>query len=229
MKPNDPPQPPIHVPMVNAPPKPRSILDVAKAHRANPPAPSMPQSAQKPISRPPQAVKTMKGTRNGPAPIGYELVEAKCGHAAPLALFPDAKDKYRKERRLKVQNKPCDACIAEAALAAMKTAKAARKAKREAAGREPWRNEAAGYLGRLPDGARFDVQYSDELKQWTGVLTIPGAEPIRGAASGVYRLLAVLDRQWRGVPFDTPTDPNAVPGANLGVQPAVPVAPKVTP
>jgi len=187
--------------------KPRSILDAAREHKAGlTAAPSQP--AQRPIGRPPQALGLgLKGTKNGPPPIAYEVVKASCGHGAPLPLFADNVDKYRAARRAKAQNRPCPACFEEATLRARREAKARKKATKNAgkAGK-PWRAEAAGNLTRLPDGAEYVAKYDHGTKQWTGVLTVPGAEPVTATASGLFRLLAVLDRLHRGMPLDGLTD-----------------------
>jgi hypothetical protein len=50
--------------------------------------------------------------------------------------------------------------------------------------------------GRLPDGARFAVVYHASAERWRGTLTI-GSTVLEGEHSGVFRLLAKLDQQYR--------------------------------
>ena len=54
---------------------------------------------------------------------------------------------------------------------------------------------------RLPDGSSFAVRYSALAVRWIGTLTVPrtGDDPkvFHGEASGVFKLLSVLDVQYR--------------------------------
>jgi hypothetical protein len=56
-------------------------------------------------------------------------------------------------------------------------------------------------MGRLPDGSQFEVRYDATKEQWSGSLTIltPEGAPITftGLGSGLFPLLASLDRQYR--------------------------------
>ena len=54
--------------------------------------------------------------------------------------------------------------------------------------------------GRLPDGAEFHVAYDATMQLWSGHLTFEEAgacHSFDGQASGVFHLLAKLDRQYR--------------------------------
>jgi hypothetical protein len=50
--------------------------------------------------------------------------------------------------------------------------------------------------GRLPDGAVFHVAYDATKTLWTGTLAIDG-QTFTGESSGVFKLLAKLDAQYR--------------------------------
>jgi hypothetical protein len=57
-------------------------------------------------------------------------------------------------------------------------------------------------LPRLPAGARFDVQYSEDPEPtWTGYLEVPspdgGMVKFEGTSGAVFRLLTQLDTQYR--------------------------------
>ncbi len=51
--------------------------------------------------------------------------------------------------------------------------------------------------GRLPDGAVFKVHYDAGAENWGGVLTIPGCPDFAGSHSGVFKLLRLLDEEYR--------------------------------
>jgi hypothetical protein len=56
-------------------------------------------------------------------------------------------------------------------------------------------------LGRLPHGARFEVGYDAATATWFGTLAVPVPEAapavFTASASGVFKLLARLDRLYR--------------------------------
>jgi hypothetical protein len=53
----------------------------------------------------------------------------------------------------------------------------------------------------LPDGSRFDVAYDAVAQAWSGTLSVPAAGTFTASASGVFKLLAQLDAQYRaGLP-----------------------------
>ena len=74
--------------------------------------------------------------------------------------------------------------------------------------------------GWLPDGAKFTVTYSAEAQRWSGTLEVPDAGLLselaasgeaasgvfRGSASGVFRLLAKLDAEYREFKASNPDD-----------------------
>ena len=49
----------------------------------------------------------------------------------------------------------------------------------------------------MPDGSRFDVAWDEATGQWAGTLTVPGLASFTAAASGVFKLLQVLDGLYR--------------------------------
>ena len=51
-------------------------------------------------------------------------------------------------------------------------------------------------IPRLPDLAEFNVVYNAELQRWYGELVI-GEKKFYGSASGVFKLLPLLDQQYR--------------------------------
>lgn len=53
--------------------------------------------------------------------------------------------------------------------------------------------------GRLPHGARFVVDYDAGKECWSGTLTVDG-QVYTDSASGVFKLLQRLDRQFRESP-----------------------------
>ena len=148
-------------------------------------------------------------------PSRTEPVQARCGHAVPFTLYPDAKDKFREARRRHVADRDCPECrqkAHEARTAAEMTA--ARQRRRDQAKR------AAPVRDRLPHGSRFDgLVWDAEKGRWSGTLTVPdpaaagGVRTFEAAASGVFQLLRPLDGMYRealgeqgGPPAVTPTD-----------------------
>lgn len=157
----------------------------------------MPSDKQPP--RPTQPTVHRKATPPPPI-VSYEDVTAACGHPEKFGLFEDRLDKFRKDRRKKVTDRPCRACRErlrleeEKALQARQAEKQRRAA--EAATRSQQRAPAGNGTGRLPDGAKFEVTYDAARTQWTGTLTI-GEKVFTGSAGGVFKLLNRLDRQYR--------------------------------
>ena len=45
-----------------------------------------------------------------PPIVAYEDVIAACGHPEKFGLFADAKDRFRRDRRKKITDRPCKAC-----------------------------------------------------------------------------------------------------------------------
>lgn len=49
---------------------------------------------------------------------------------------------------------------------------------------------------RLPDGSSFVASYDAAREQWTGTITV-GDKTLSGTATGVFKLLQQLERQFR--------------------------------
>jgi hypothetical protein len=126
--------------------------------------------------------------------VRYEDVTAACGHAVPFGLCEDRLDKYRAARRQKVTERPCPACR-EISQREEQEAAARRRAERGAARSAPRRVRQAP-PGRLPDGSCFEVRYDASDESWSGTLTV-GPARFTATAGGVFRLLTLLDRQYR--------------------------------
>jgi hypothetical protein len=92
-----------------------------------------------------------------------------------------------------IQGSNCPACVAVS-----KKAKAARRAEsRKAKNPEKAHGSRVHTEERLPDNAAFVVRYEAATRTWAGTLTIPGFPIFDGAATGVFKLLVMLDRQYR--------------------------------
>jgi hypothetical protein len=146
-----------------------------------------------------------------PPIVAYEDVIASCGHPEKFGLFEDRLDKFRKDRRKKVTDRPCKACRERKRLEEEEAAKA-RKAEKQQRAAEGVRSHKKKLVSdgteRLPDGAKFEVVYDAARTQWTGTLTI-GDKVFTGAASGVFKLLNQLDRQYReSLPSALPQTPS---------------------
>jgi hypothetical protein len=143
-------------------------------------------------------------------------VIASCGHPEKFGLFADRLDKFRRDRRKKVTDRPCRACRAvkqEAELEAAKVKQLEKQQRAEAAAlaaKQPKKPPAAKQE-RLPDGAKFEVVYDATRTLWTGSLTI-GETVFSGTAGALFTLLNRLDRQFR----QTLPGPAAEPPAKEG-------------
>ncbi len=163
------------------------------------PSPGRPiggSSAGKPPARP---IVHRKATPPPPI-VSYEDVVASCGHPEKFGLFEDRKDKFRKDRRKKVTDRPCRACrekkrLEEEQLLAERRAE---KQKRAAEAAKTGQTKRANRRSpeRLPDGSKFEVIYDAAKVMWNGTLTI-GEQSFTGSASGLFPLLSKLDRQYR--------------------------------
>jgi hypothetical protein len=140
--------------------------------------------------------------RSTPPPpiVAYEDVVASCGHPEKFGLFEDRLDKFRRDRRKKVTDRPCKACREKKRLEeeeALKTRRAEKQQRAaEAAKSQPKKRPPSDSTARLPNGAKFEVVYDATKVQWSGTLTI-GDKVFTGSASGVFTLLNRLDRQYR--------------------------------
>jgi hypothetical protein len=148
-----------------------------------------------------------------PPIVAYEDVIASCGHPEKFGLFEDRKDKFRKDRRKKVTDRPCKACretkrLEEEEATKLRHAEKQQRAEEAAKAVRPPKEKPAGDdAARLPDGAKFEVVYDASRTQWTGTLTI-GEKVFTGSAGGVFKLLNRLDRQYRqSIPPASPQGP----------------------
>jgi hypothetical protein len=157
-----------------------------------------PRKPAAPGTPPPAKAPQYRRATPPPPIVSYEDVVASCGHPEKFGLFEDRLDRYRKDRRKKVTDRPCKACRErkrqeeEAALAVRKE----ERQKRAAESQQSPKRKTMGGTGRLPDGAKFEVVYDATRTQWTGTLTI-GDKVFTGSAGGVFKLLNRLDRQYR--------------------------------
>jgi hypothetical protein len=118
-----------------------------------------------------------------------------------FGLFADRLDRFRKDRRKKVTDRPCKACREKKQQEEQEAAKARqeekqRRAAEAGAATRASKKQSAVKQERLPDGAKFEVVFNAEKTQWTGSLTI-GASVFSGSAGALFTLLGRLDRQYR--------------------------------
>ncbi|MBL8799998.1 MAG: hypothetical protein JNM56_39310 [Planctomycetia bacterium] len=174
-----------------------------------PPTPGTPPSGRAPA-------RPVVHRRPTPPPpiVAYEDVVAACGHPEKFGLFEDRKDRFRRDRRKKVTDRPCRACrekkrIEEEAAAVERKAEKQKRAQEAAMAQAQKPPKAAGdNPGRLPDGAKYDVVYNAAQTLWTGSLTV-GDKSFSGSASGLFTLLSKLDRQYRqSLPPAPPANPS---------------------
>ena len=138
-----------------------------------------------------------------PPVVGVEKVTCACGHEADLPLFDDRRDRlYRDVRRKKLAAGPCPDCRrqAQAELTARQQAEAAQRKPVRPAPPAPKQKASQPPAGRLPDGSEFRVTYAAAAERWVGTLTVTapgGGKVFEGEAGAVFRLLGLLDRQYR--------------------------------
>src|SRR5215813_12785819 len=119
--------------------------------------PDVPPSSAKP---PPSAKPVVHRRATPPPPIvAYEDVIASCGHPEKFGLFEERLDKFRRDRRKKVTDRPCRACREKKRLEEEEALKARQAAKQrraeEAASNPSKKSHHRQDAGRLPDGAKF--------------------------------------------------------------------------
>jgi len=134
--------------------------------------------------------------------VRFEDVVVRCGHVEKFGLLPEGKDRFRAGRRQKAISRDCKACREKKQRAAEEEAQVRRIEKEKRAEQQPIPAKAPRpQLGRLPDGSQFEVRYDAAKGQWNGTLTIPtpGGEAaiFVGSGSGLFPLLASLDKQYR--------------------------------
>jgi hypothetical protein len=134
----------------------------------------------------------------------FEDVVVRCGHVEKFGLLPDGKDRFREGRRQKAIGRDCKACRERKQREQEEAARLRRieKEKRKLlAAQQPPGRAPRPQGGRLPDGSQFEVRYDAAKEQWSGSLTVPaaGGTPaiFTGSGSGLFPLLASLDRQYR--------------------------------
>jgi len=164
-----------------------------------------PAEAPKPAAGPFQKVK--------PPVVGVEQVTVRCGHVVPFELFDLKKDKFRNDRRKKLTDRDCSDCRIKAQEARQAAdQEAARKRRLDKPKKE---KPPANPSGRLPDGSRFDITWDAAKEQWSGTLAVPGLASFTAAASGVFKLLQVLDGLYRAALAEEP-DGDADPSRDVG-------------
>lgn len=152
-------------------------------------------------------VPAPRNPRDRPPPppvVAYEDIIASCGHVEKFGLYDDRKDKFRKDRRKKAAGRPCKACRERKYQEEQEAIKVrqAQKQQRAAAATQatpppnPQKKQAEVRPERLPDGSKFAVVYDATGMQWTGTLTI-GTSVFTGSAGGLFKLLNLLDLQYR--------------------------------
>ena len=112
-------------------------------------------------------------------PAKAETITAACGHQLHV-------------RHLR--STPCPSCVRANA-----KRRHAEKQDRQAE-QKAWRR---GDAGRLPDGARFEVEYDAVARMWAGRLVI-GEQVYGDMASGVFTLLRQLDAKYRAAQGGAP-------------------------
>jgi hypothetical protein len=158
-------------------------------------SPAKPEAASRPRRRP--------GDRPFIPFARFEDVVVRCGHVEKFGLMPDNKDRFREARRQKALSRDCKACREkkhQAQLEDHERRKAEKEQRKAQQGVRPLRPEQA--KTRLPDGSRFEVHYDAAKAQWTGTLSVPAsgqvpAATFTGSRSSLFKLLAVLDDQYR--------------------------------
>jgi hypothetical protein len=156
------------------------------------------------------------GDKPPPPPIvAYEDVTASCGHIEKFGLFADRLDKFRKDRRKKVTDRPCKACREQKQRQEQEAAKARKEEKRQLAeqsgeGTRSSKKQEFGKQERLPDGAKFEVVYDSGKTQWSGTLTV-GGKVFSGSAGALFTLLNRLDRQFRLTLAESPREADPHP------------------
>jgi hypothetical protein len=170
--------------------------------------PGLPEAARNGVERH-QHAETSVGVhfqKVKPPVVGIEQVTVKCGHAVPFELFDLKKDKFRNDRRKKLTDRDCPACRVKAQEA--RQAAEQEEARKRRLDKPKKERPPANPSGRLPDGSRFDVAWDEAKGQWAGTLAVPGLAPLAASASGVFKLLQILDRMYRAT-RPTPSEPTS--------------------
>ena len=176
-----------------------------------------------PSDRPNQPHKPVLHRKPTPPPpiVAYEDVIAACGHPEKFGLFEDRKDRFRRDRRKKVTDRPCRACREKKRLeeeAATEARRADKKLQTEARVRaeeasrvaQLQKKQAPHTSGRLPDGSKFEVVYDAGKVKWSGTLTI-GSQVFTNSGGALFTLLNKLDQQYRQTLPPPAAEPPAAP------------------
>jgi hypothetical protein len=128
-------------------------------------------------------------------------VTAACGHPEKFGLFEDRLDRFRRDRRKKVTDRPCRACrekkrLQEEEALRVRKAEKQKRAEEQAAMPPAQKTKTPANQGRLPHGSKFEVVYDATRTQWVGTLTV-GEAVFKDSAGGVFKLLGRLDEQYR--------------------------------
>jgi hypothetical protein len=130
--------------------------------------------------------------------LRIEKVKAACGHLTDFEVFDDKKDqRFREQRRAKTASRPCLDCRQKAQAERIAQAEKSRVEKANAPPEQPKKKEKVPQVERrLPNGSTFNVTFDAAKMEWSGKLTIPEQGEFTAVASGVFRLLERLDRQY---------------------------------
>jgi hypothetical protein len=164
------------------------------------------------VENQPGSKKPVVHRRATPPPpiVAYEDVTAACGHPEKFGLFEDRLDRFRRDRRKKVTDRPCRACRERKRLEeeeALRLRKAQKLERAEKAAMSPAPKKLPANQERLPDGSKFEAVYDATRTQWVGTLTV-GAAVFKDSAGGVFKLLTRLDEQYRkSLPAGSPESP----------------------
>jgi hypothetical protein len=121
-------------------------------------------------------------------------------------VFDDKKDqRFREQRRAKTAGRACPSCRRKAYEERLVQEEKARqeKAQRKAEAAEKQvktvtqPEKPVQVERRLPHGSAFNVSYDATKAEWHGSLVVPDKGEFTATASGVFRLLQQLDRQYR--------------------------------
>src|SRR6516225_7924210 len=85
------------------------VSDNQPPHGRDEPRPK-PQTPAAPSARPSTRPIVHRKDKPPPPIVAYEDVTASCGHPEKFGLFEDRLDKFRRDRRKKVTDRPCRAC-----------------------------------------------------------------------------------------------------------------------
>ena len=153
------------------------------------------------MQKPQQPARNLsRGRAPLPPFVGYEDLVVACGHVVKFGLCADGKDRFREARKKKMAEKACKECRA---LRQQQEQEAAKLRKLNKPPATPPKPKTKPPLGRLPHGARFELQYDSASQTWSGTLTIPKPDGkpsvMTDKASGVFGLLSKLDGQYRAI------------------------------